>query len=244
MYCFFSETLYYFQREEIKKCQSRIDAVSIATEVVEEIMSMTVTKDEELSTHKDCINNSKHSRRDSQEGGEKCILSNELQVDAQSMDQLVTELDKDGKICDNELNDILHLMYKLACAIVKNGEAISYTFASVLPKLFQPTYLQKIPESLPKEYFKEFKSNPSHIPWRVSKNYLARKVLKLCATCMEYRSSTSFQICSVMIPKLVKNLDRTELTDSQKLAALFGESYLIQIFLWGLIDILLDVSQK
>ena len=134
-------------------------------------------------------------------------------------------------IDERELVILLRLLLKLAIHLVSKGENIDYPFASLLPVLFYRTDFPEIPDILPDRYF------PAHIilvrnkfsvlRWRVGKYGLAVCVLELCVSCYEFRvgSNLVFQICGVMIPKLVKNLDKTGLDDGIKLNILQGILY-------------------
>lgn len=125
-----------------------------------------------------------------------------------------------------EVTLLLKLLLKLACLQIKNGENPNYTFASVLPKLFHPTNSPRIPEHLPEKYFPVIKRLPSSVlSWKVDKSAFSVDVLKLCILCYEKRklgTNIAFQVCSVLIPKLVKNLDRTGLTETLKFQILRG----------------------
>ena len=124
---------------------------------------------------------------------------------------------------------LLKLLVKLACLQIKNGENPNYSFASILPKLFYRTNTPRIPSlSFPLSFFPDLVTKKSVIPWRVDKSIFSCEVLKLCISCYvkrKIRSNVIFQICGVMIPNLVRNFDRTGLTEPLKFQLLQGEFF-------------------
>lgn len=112
---------------------------------------------------------------------------------------------------------LMKLLLELACSMIKTGENINYTYVSVLPRLFYRTDFPLVPQDLPLAYFPSCVNKISTLPWRVSKERLAVKVLQLCIECLAGSICTPFQICGVMIPKLAKNLDMTGLNDTVKM---------------------------
>lgn len=119
---------------------------------------------------------------------------------------------------------LMKLLLELACSMIKTGENINYTYVSVLPRLFYRTDFPLVPQDLPLAYFPSCVNKISTLPWRVSKEKLAVKVLQLCIECLAGSICTPFQICGVMIPKLAKNLDMTGLNDTVKMDILCGNS--------------------
>lgn len=201
-------------REHITKCEHRIDAVSTALEVIEKLLSSATTHDESTLPNND-------RKADSISRNEEVEFDQSIREERHKFLEL-TQNPPENETDEDETEKIVHLMYELACCTIKNGENTSYTFASIIPGLFNPSYLPDIPGSLPAGYFREFQTRKSHISWKINKTELAFKTLSLCVKCMKFGSSSTFQICSVMIPKLARNLDRTELTDAEKLNALLG----------------------
>ena len=116
------------------------------------------------------------------------------------------------------------LLYDLACSIIKAGSNTGYTFAGVIPSLFSPSYLPDLPiiPMLPPHFFREFQTGRTTISWKVDKKELAVKALELSVKFMNHGTSSAFQICSVMIPKLARNLNKNRLTDTEKMKALIG----------------------
>ena len=123
------------------------------------------------------------------------------------------------------IKDIHLLLFELACSMIKAGRDIVHTFAGVIPILFTPSYLPDLPKipNLPPGYFREFQTKQTAISWKVDKKDLAVKVLDLCIKCMNHGTSTPFQICSVMLPKLARNISKNRLSDAEKLDALKGD---------------------
>jgi len=123
---------------------------------------------------------------------------------------------------------LLRLLLTLANHLVRKGESIDYPFASLLPALFYRTDYPEIPDIFPDHYFPQqivrARKRASVLHWRVGKHELAVRVLELCISCYELKvgSNLVFQICGVMIPKLVKNIDKTGLSDEVKLSILQG----------------------
>ena len=134
------------------------------------------------------------------------------------VNKVLTTLD-DEEVIQKKL---LYLLLKLACTMVKQGQDVNYTFACVLPNLFARTDYPDIPQELPLSYFPKFVGKKSSLPWKLSKKMLAIDVLQFCNNCLLKTSCTSFQVCGVMIPKLVKNLDMTGLSESVKMSILHG----------------------
>ena len=122
----------------------------------------------------------------------------------------------------NEQAKILLLLYRLACSMVKIGDNICFTYASVLPKVFEPTYLPDLPTDLPVSLFSGFVQKKSSVPWKVDKKILAARLLTLCVDSVNSETSSAFQICAIMVPKLVANLQRHDSTDEEKLSSLLG----------------------
>ncbi|XP_066932590.1 uncharacterized protein [Clytia hemisphaerica] len=118
---------------------------------------------------------------------------------------------------------LLKLLVNLACIMIKRGENINYCFASILPKLFYRSDFPVIPAHLPLKYFPRSVTRSTTLPWKVPKHMLALDTLRLCVLCYDRQlggSNMVFQICSVMIPKLIRNLDRTGLKDDVKFSIL------------------------
>ena len=130
-----------------------------------------------------------------------------------------------------ELIVLLKLLVKLAYMQIKNGENPNYTFASILPKLFYRTDTpQIIPANLPLSFFPNVVAKKSVVPWSVDKRQLSCDILELCISCYvtrKLRSNAVFKICGVMLPKLVKNLDRTGLVEPLKFQLLQGKNICI-----------------
>ena len=58
----------------------------------------------------------------------------------------------------------------------------------------------------------------SNIPWRVDKKPLALQLLTLCVLSLENDMASSFQLCAIVVPKLVQNLDSMAFSDEEKLS--------------------------
>ncbi len=58
---------------------------------------------------------------------------------------------------------------------------------------------------------------PSSINWNVDKKPLALKLLSLCYASLENDMATPFQLCAIITPKLVGNLDTMKFSDHDKL---------------------------
>ena len=202
------------------KCDLRIEAVSTALEVIEELLSSATTHQESM------LLDENDDKAESTSGNEEVNFNQSMQEEKHEFLEFSQNLpigsESANETDEDKTEKILLLMYEIACCTIKNGENTSYTFASIIPSLFNPSYLPDIPGSLPASYFREFQTRKSHISWKINKTELAVKTLSLCVKCMEFGSSSTFQLCSVMIPKLARNLDRTELTDPEKLNALLG----------------------
>ncbi|XP_065061836.1 uncharacterized protein LOC135688772 isoform X1 [Rhopilema esculentum] len=191
-------------RERSRKFQHRIEAVSTVATIIDILVNSVSTQS---GSPCETINGAPHW---SEKFAELPFAKQfEFQDEIDSKD-------------DSVIKEINFLMYELACLITKKGENICYTFASVIPALCNPSYLPSVPDTLimHADLFRDFESGKTHISWKVDKKILALAALKLCVKCMKYGSSSAFQICSVMIPKLVKNLNRTLLTDEEKHDAL------------------------
>ena len=60
---------------------------------------------------------------------------------------------------------------------------------------------------------------PSSITWNVDKKPLALRLLSLCRVSLEEEMATPFQLCAIVTPKLVRNLDSmTGLSNKDKLS--------------------------
>ena len=117
---------------------------------------------------------------------------------------------------------ILNYALQLTCCMIKSDGNVSFIFASVIPKLFQFTQYPDIPVTIPSSFFPNFTSKTTYLPWKIPKENLAERVLKLCIDCYEKQKSSAFQICGLMLPKLVRSLDLTKLEDSMKMNVLEG----------------------
>ena len=119
---------------------------------------------------------------------------------------------------------LLCALLTLCCAMVKRNHNVNYTFASILPKLFYRTNYDPIPSDFSEDFFPEATTKKSSIVWRVNKERLAHVTLRFCEECLMRSSFTPFHVCGIMIPRLVKNLDRTKLSDQSKMNMLLGMS--------------------
>jgi hypothetical protein len=123
---------------------------------------------------------------------------------------------------DNDLREtvLVHLL-ELACSMVRNGDNICFLYASILPRLFSPTPpIGMTTENLGKlkRFFgEEPPPRPTSIPWNVDKKPLAIHLLSLSIASVHNEMATPFQLCGIVLPKLVSNLDTMDFTDSDKL---------------------------
>ena len=60
-------------------------------------------------------------------------------------------------------------------------------------------------------------SYPTYISWRVDKKLLATQLLSLSTLSLENEMATPFQLCGIVLPKLVKNLDSMKFSDEEKM---------------------------
>ena len=135
------------------------------------------------------------------------------------------DLEEEIVITDSSIiSDIHLLLFELACSMTKAGSNIVHTFAGIIPSLCSPSHLPDLPSIsyLSADYFREFQPRKSTIPWKVDKKELAIKALELCIKCTDHRTSSPFQICSVMLPKIASNISKNQLSDAEKLDALKG----------------------
>ena len=202
--------LFYIYRERSRKFQLRIEAVSTVATIID-ILVNSVSR----QSGSPCETIDGAHRWREKFADLPFAKESEFQDEIDSKDESM-------------IKQINFLMYELACLTMKKGENICYTFAIVIPALCNPSYLPSVPDTLimHADLFCEFEMGKTHISWKVDKKILALAALKLCVKCMKHGSSSAFQICSVMIPKLVKNLNRTLLKDEEKHDALKGIAFL------------------
>ena len=178
---------------------------------------------------------SKEVEEESQQMNENCrsfpeaqpFQEQSLRVTEDIIDVVKDSEDLEEEIVNTDssiITDIHLLLFELACSMTKAGSSIVHTFAGIIPSLFSPSHLPDLPSIsyLSADYFKEFQPRKSTIPWKVDKKELAVKALELCIKCTDHRTSSPFQICSVMLPKVASNISKNHLSDTEKLDALTG----------------------
>ena len=228
-----------FLRNHIKRCEIRIEAVLTSVSILDGVVE-SMALDSSAGTEEEAVDK---ETRDSSETL-KCLQSYEEQAqngtrmpgdlrnfpeDLRNVHDIVQQSYKLEDTIDASdsvhLKDIHTLLFELACSMIKAGNDIIHTFAGIIPSLFSPSYLPDLPDipSLSQHCFQEFQTRKATIPWKVDKKELALKTLELCLKCVNHGSSSPFQICSVMIPKVANNISKNRLSDSEKVDALKGD---------------------
>lgn len=202
---------------------SRIESLSIAVDILNDLFDLVVPGDRNYNT---AVDLEQHDGS-CEEGTQNPFL-------ATTHDPSPPLITTDEKDASSILILLLKLLVKLARMQIKNGENPNYTFASILPKLFHRTNTPPIPANLTLSFFPNVVTKNSVVPWSVDKRKFSCDVLELCISCYvtrKLRSSVVFQICGVMLPKLVKNLDRTGLVEPLKFQLLQGINYFHHSFI-------------
>ncbi|CAI8022013.1 hypothetical protein GBAR_LOCUS12959 [Geodia barretti] len=133
----------------------------------------------------------------------------------------LVEVTDDERESENKTRlQILFRLLDLACAMVRNGDNVSFLFASTLPKLFTGSFPSCLKEKLHvnQNHYKELLTGVSIVPWQVDKKEFALHLLELATLSLESDNASPFQICGVVAPKLVQNIDTLRLSDSEKMA--------------------------
>ncbi|XP_065897600.1 uncharacterized protein [Dysidea avara] len=116
---------------------------------------------------------------------------------------------------------ILQKLLELACAMIRNGDNVAYLYASSLPKLFYYTPPLDIPKDFTKEKLikclgKELPQSQSITArWKLDKKEFAVQLLNLAILAQDKDASSPFHICGIVVPKLVKNLEKMEFSDDE-----------------------------
>lgn len=213
--------IFYFFRD---KTLTRIESLSISIDILNGLLKLVIPGNgDENETEKE--KNADLEQHDTSfEATQNHLLPN-FQDSSPLTDKNESSL---------ELIALLKLLIKLACMQIKNGENPNYAFASILPKLFYQTNTSIIiPANVPLLFLPNVVTKKSVVPCRVDKRKFSCDVIELCISCYvtcKLRSNVVFQICGVMLPKLVKNLDRTGLVEPLKFQLLQG-NYFFHLFI-------------
>lgn len=177
-----------------------MESVKVATELIDDLLLSLVVPATESS--------SGNLSKDGDIDQAPCLV--------EDIGTLFNDVDKEKnfKVC------LLQRLLKLACHMVKATENINYSFANLLPKLFYRQDFPPVPSNLPTKFFPAWITKHSNMDWKVSKHDVAMDILNLCVKCYEGGVTTTFQICGIMVPKLVENLNMTGLSDHAKMRIL------------------------
>ena len=215
-------------RDHTRKCKRRIEAVISSISILDELLALTDT-DSPVAAEKDEMGGENGDNSRVQSCEEKAQQGSEMAEECKHAQDIVKEFqnsEDDARASDSIImRDIHLLLFELACSMIKAGRDIVHTFAGIIPTLFSPSYLPDLPQipNLSPGYFQEFQTKQTVISWKVDKKDLAVKVLDLCIKCMNHGTSTPFQICSVMLPKIARNISKNRLSEAEKLDALKGD---------------------
>ncbi|XP_064383534.1 uncharacterized protein LOC135332129 isoform X2 [Halichondria panicea] len=203
----------------------RREAVEVCNHLLEELVTALPLEDEGALEP-----GSGHSGRematgseDAEGGEDQPPVDGGASKEASPSDQpLATEAERDTD--KTARIQVLLRLIKLACMMVRRGDNISFLYASVLPKLFeQPPSHEVIVDFNSKKLTKFFGEEPpppsSYITWRVDRKKLAIQLLDLTILSLHNDVTTPFQLCGIVAPKLIKNVDRLmSLSDEEKLS--------------------------